>query len=85
MVSEVRKLAERSQTAAGEINSLSGTSVHIAEKAGEMPARIVPDIQKTAELVQEINAASREKSVRLCLPTCISSTAPLMDAERPRE
>ncbi len=62
VASEVRKLAERSQTAAGEINSLSGSSVLIAEKAGEMLAKIVPDIQKTAELVQEINAASREQN-----------------------
>lgn len=62
VASEVRKLAERSQTAAGEINSLSGSSVQIAEKAGEMLTRIVPDIQKTAELVQEINAASREQN-----------------------
>ncbi len=62
VASEVRKLAERSQTAAGEINNLSGSSVQIAEKAGEMLTRIVPDIQKTAELVQEINAASREQN-----------------------
>ncbi|MEN6442023.1 MAG: methyl-accepting chemotaxis protein [Syntrophobacter sp.] len=63
VASEVRKLAERSQTAAGEINGLSGSSVQIAERAGEMLTRIVPDIQKTAELVQEINAASREQNV----------------------
>jgi len=62
VASEVRKLAERSQTAAGEINGLSGSSVKIAEKAGEMLVRIVPDIQRTAELVQEINAASKEQS-----------------------
>ena len=62
VASEVRKLAERSQTAAGEIGTLSGSSVEIAEKAGEMLARLVPDIQKTAELVQEINAASNEQN-----------------------
>ena len=62
VASEVRKLAERSQTAAGEINRLSASSVQIAEKAGEMLTRIVPDIQKTADLVQEINAASNEQS-----------------------
>ncbi len=62
VASEVRKLAERSQFAAGEINKLSATSVEIAEKAGEMLARIVPDIQKTAELVSEINAASGEQN-----------------------
>ena len=62
MASEVRKLAERSQTAAGEINRLSASSVQIAEKAGEMLTRIVPDIQKTADLVQEITAASNEQS-----------------------
>ncbi len=62
VASEVRKLAERSQVAAGEINRLSATSVQIAEKAGEMLTRIVPDIQKTAELVSEINAASAEQN-----------------------
>ncbi len=62
VASEVRKLAERSQTAAGEISSLSGSSVEVAEKAGEMLGRIVPDIQKTAELVQEISAASNEQN-----------------------
>ena len=61
VAAEVRKLAERSQHAAGEISELSGSSVDIAEKAGEMLARMVPDIQKTAELVQEIAAASREQ------------------------
>ncbi|HSW48890.1 MAG TPA: methyl-accepting chemotaxis protein, partial [Bryobacteraceae bacterium] len=61
VAAEVRKLAERSQTAAGEINRLSASSVQIAEKAGEMLARIVPAIQKTADLVQEINAASSEQ------------------------
>jgi methyl-accepting chemotaxis protein len=62
VASEVRKLAERSQTAAGEISRLSSTSVEVAVKAGEMLGRIVPDIQKTAELVQEISAASNEQN-----------------------
>lgn len=62
VASEVRKLAERSQTAAGEISNLSSSSVDVAEKAGGMLVKLVPDIQKTAELVQEIAAASREQS-----------------------
>jgi methyl-accepting chemotaxis protein len=62
VASEVRKLAERSQTAVAEINTLSAASVQISEKAGEMLGRIVPDIQKTADLVQEITAASNEQS-----------------------
>jgi methyl-accepting chemotaxis protein len=62
VASEVRKLAERSQAAAGEITELSSMSVQVAEKAGEMLERLVPDIQKTAELVQEINAASAEQN-----------------------
>ena len=62
VASEVRKLAERSQTAAGEISQLSTTSVQVAEKAGQMLAKLVPDIQKTAELVQEITAASKEQN-----------------------
>ena len=61
VAAEVRKLAERSQKAAGEINRLSGTTVKVSEKAGEMLDKLVPDIQKTAELVQEITAASREQ------------------------
>jgi methyl-accepting chemotaxis protein len=62
VASEVRKLAERSQAAAGEINQLAGSSVEIAVKAGEMLVKLVPDIQKTAELVQEISSASAEQS-----------------------
>lgn len=62
VASEVRKLAERSQNAAAEISKLSSSSVAVAEKAGEMLVKIVPDIQKTAELVQEISAASSEQS-----------------------
>ena len=61
VAAEVRKLAERSQKAAGEINHLSGTTVKVSEKAGEMLDKLVPDTQKTAELVQEITAASKEQ------------------------
>lgn len=57
----VRKLAERSQTAAAEISNLSNSSVEISEQAGEMLVKIVPDIKRNAELVQEINAASAEQ------------------------
>jgi methyl-accepting chemotaxis protein len=62
VAAEVRKLAERSQVAAAEISELSGTSVEVAEQAGQMLAKLVPDIQKTSELVQEISASSREQS-----------------------
>jgi methyl-accepting chemotaxis protein len=62
VASEVRKLAERSQTAAVEISELSASSVEVAEKAGDMLGKLVPDIQKTAELVQEISAASNEQN-----------------------
>ncbi|UFS71920.1 methyl-accepting chemotaxis protein [Geomonas sp. RF6] len=61
VASEVRKLAERSQKAAGEISHLSVSSVKIAERAGELLGTILPNIQKTAELVQEISAASKEQ------------------------
>ena len=62
VASEVRKLAERSQTAAAEINQLSASSIKVAEKAGEMLKKIVPDIQRTSELVQEITASSNEQN-----------------------
>ena len=63
VAAEVRKLAERSQKAAGEIGDLSGSTVVIAEQAGEKLLKLVPDIQKTAELVQEISVASREQDI----------------------
>ena len=50
VASEVRKLAERSQAAAAEISALSGDTVQVATDAGEMLNKLVPDIQKTAEL-----------------------------------
>ena len=62
VAAEVRKLAERSQKAAGEINQLSGSTVKVAEKAGEMLEKLVPNIQKTAELVKEISAACNEQN-----------------------
>ena len=62
VASEVRKLAERSQIAAGEISELSTSTVGTAEKAGGMLSKLVPDIKKTSELVQEISAASREQN-----------------------
>ncbi|MEI7816276.1 MAG: MCP four helix bundle domain-containing protein [Desulfuromonadales bacterium] len=61
VASEVRKLAERSQSAAGEISKLSTSSVAVAEQAGEMLSKMLPDIQRTAELVQEIAASSKEQ------------------------
>jgi methyl-accepting chemotaxis protein len=63
VASEVRKLAERSQTAAAEISKLSTSSVEVAAKAGDMLTKLVPVIQKTAELVQEIRAASNEQNI----------------------
>jgi len=61
VAAEVRKLAERSQKAAGEINQLSSTTLKVSERSGEMLDKLVPDIQRTAELVQEISAASKEQ------------------------
>lgn len=63
VASEVRKLAERSQTAAAEINSLSKETLDVSGEAGRMLDALVPNIQRTADLVQEISAASREQSV----------------------
>jgi methyl-accepting chemotaxis protein len=61
VAAEVRKLAERSQKAAGEINQMSNATLTVSETSGQMLEKLVPDIQRTAELVQEISAASREQ------------------------
>ncbi|WP_147821008.1 methyl-accepting chemotaxis protein [Salidesulfovibrio onnuriiensis] len=62
VAAEVRKLAERSGQAAAEISELSSHSMRVAGEAGELLERIVPDINKTAELVQEIASASDEQN-----------------------
>ncbi|MES2678673.1 MAG: methyl-accepting chemotaxis protein [Bacteroidota bacterium] len=62
VAAEVRKLAERSQLAAIEIDGVSSVSVDIATKSGELLNSVVPNIQKTSELVQEISAASVEQN-----------------------
>jgi methyl-accepting chemotaxis protein len=62
VASEVRKLAERSQTAAAEISRLTMDGVKTADGAGQLLAKLVPHIQRTAELVREIAAASAEQS-----------------------
>lgn len=62
VAAEVRKLAERSGAAASEISELSSSSVQIAEEAGDMLRKIVPDIRRTADLVQEIAASSAEQN-----------------------
>jgi methyl-accepting chemotaxis protein len=61
VAAEVRKLAERSQTAAGEIGTLSGRSMSVSDNARDVLQKMVPEIRKTATLVQEISAASREQ------------------------
>ncbi|WP_333821136.1 methyl-accepting chemotaxis protein [Ohtaekwangia sp.] len=62
VASEVRRLAERSQQAANEIDVLSKSSVSVSEKSGKILENIVPDIQKTSTLVQEISASSVEQN-----------------------
>jgi len=65
VAAEVRKLAERSQVAAQEISAVASSSVHLAEQAGKGLDELVPSIRKTADLVQEITAASREQATGL--------------------
>jgi len=62
VATEVRKLAERSQTAAREISALSSSSVKVAEHSGKLLAELVPAIQQTVDLVKDVAAASVEQA-----------------------
>jgi methyl-accepting chemotaxis protein len=63
VATEVRKLAEKSQSAAKDIGSLASSSVSLAERSGEVLGELVPSIRKTADLVQEVAAASAEQAL----------------------
>jgi len=65
VAAEVRKLAERSQIAAQEISGVASGSVTLAERAGTLLEQLLPSITKTADLVEEISAASREQTAGL--------------------
>jgi methyl-accepting chemotaxis protein len=62
VAAEVRKLAERSKIAADEIVALATKSVNVTEESGKLMGDLIPDIEKTARLVQEITAASLEQN-----------------------
>ncbi len=62
VAAEVRKLAERSRIAADEINKLSAMGVKTVSQASQKLIELVPEIEKTTRLVQEIAAASLEQS-----------------------
>jgi methyl-accepting chemotaxis protein len=62
VATEVRKLAERSQGAAKEISGLAASSVQVAQRSGQLLEALVPAIRKTADLVQEVAAASGEQA-----------------------
>lgn len=62
VAAEVRKLAERSKLAASEVIEMANATVHVSEQAGEQLMQILPSIERTSELVQEISAASEEQS-----------------------
>jgi methyl-accepting chemotaxis protein len=62
VATEVRKLAERSQTSSREISALASSSVRVADRSGTLLAELVPAIRRTAELIQEVAAASSEQA-----------------------
>ncbi|MEP5612544.1 MAG: methyl-accepting chemotaxis protein [Cyclobacteriaceae bacterium] len=62
VAAEIRRLAERSQAASAEIDSVSSGGVAIAQTSGELLQNLVSKIQKTSELIQEISSASQEQS-----------------------
>lgn len=62
VAAQVRKLAERSQSAAGEIRELADSSVEVAERSGSLLTELTPSIRKTADLVQQVASTSHEQA-----------------------
>ena len=62
VAAEVRKLAEKSKLAANEITTISLNSVLITEESDKLINALIPEIEKTANLVQEIESASNQQS-----------------------
>jgi methyl-accepting chemotaxis protein len=62
VATEVRKLAERSQSSSREISALAAQSVRVADRSGTLLGELVPSIRRTAELVQDVAAASNEQA-----------------------
>jgi methyl-accepting chemotaxis protein len=62
VATEVRKLAERSQSSSREISTLASSSVRVADRSGTLLSELVPSIRRTAELVQDVAAASNEQA-----------------------
>jgi methyl-accepting chemotaxis protein len=63
VAAEIRQLADTTKKSAEAIKHLSDSSVAIAERSGALLVKMVPNSQKTAELVQEISAASSEQNM----------------------
>lgn len=62
VASEIRKLAEKSQAAAKEIDELTVSGVKQAENSGQLLAMLVPEINRTSALVHEITSSSMEQN-----------------------
>lgn len=62
VATEIRKLAERSKAAADEIISFSQSTVKETDISNELIENLVPEIVKTATLVEEITRASQEQN-----------------------
>jgi len=62
VATEVRKLAERSQSASREISALAAMSVRVADKSGSLLSQLVPSIRRTADLVREVATSSNQQA-----------------------
>lgn len=63
VAAEVKKLAERSQVAANEINQLSSAGIDMAGRSGKLLEEVAPDIEKTSVLVKEISTSGKEQTM----------------------
>ena len=81
VIGEVRKLAEKSQSAAKDIGALASSSLSLAQRSGEVLGELVPSIHRTADLVRAMGRVEEVVQQSASAAGKLASTAHEMAAQ----